>query len=102
MNDVLETVCPACDTAFQFDLGGSWEDFLCPHCATTLELEVDDWVEWGENGELVDDGVDYTVVLPMKKSYQNFPNKCVDLADREGVNQRAIEGLTHNPRIDHD
>lgn len=57
----LDTVCPICDTDFVFDLRGSWDDFQCPACAAWLELEVDDWVEYDETGEVVDDGVDYSV-----------------------------------------
>ena len=97
MSDVLETACPACDTDFQFDLSGSWDDFPCPHCATMLELEVEDWLERDEDGEVVDDGVDYTVVLAPSQRASFLVNEYVDLTDRDAVNQRTLEGLTHNP-----
>jgi len=58
---MLDTVCPICDTHFVFDLQGSWDDFQCQSCTAWLELEVDDWVEYDEAGEVVDDGVDYSV-----------------------------------------
>jgi len=63
MRGTLKTCCPSCGKDIEFDLDGDWDDFPCPHCATLLELEVDDWVEWGEDGEAVDDGEDFTVVL---------------------------------------
>lgn len=68
MRGTLETCCPACDEDFEFDLDGSWEDFPCPHCGAMLELEVEDWVTWGEDGEAVDDGEDFSIILAEESS----------------------------------
>jgi|TARA_R110002126_G_scaffold101117_8_gene232984 hypothetical protein len=68
MRGALETCCPACGEDFKFDLDGSWEDFPCAHCATMLELEVEDWVTWGDDGEAVDDGEDFSIILAEEPS----------------------------------
>ena len=57
----LETCCPACHVDFEFDLDGPWDDFYCPRCDEWLTLEVDDWVQYNEDGDAVDDGIDFTV-----------------------------------------
>ncbi len=60
--DELETVCPVCDVDFVFDLAGSWDDFKCPACAAWLTLEVDDWWTEDADGNVEDEGVDFSVL----------------------------------------
>ena len=68
MRGTLETCCPACHEDFLFDLDGEWADFPCPSCSTMLSLEVEDWVVWGDDGEAIDDGESFTIVLAEESS----------------------------------